>query len=35
MLILVVDVPDFEASRARSFCPPITRASHPQLHLGI
>ncbi|GJV00053.1 reverse transcriptase domain-containing protein [Tanacetum coccineum] len=29
------DVPDFEASRARGFCPPITRASHPQLHLGI
>ncbi|GJS86474.1 reverse transcriptase domain-containing protein [Tanacetum coccineum] len=31
----VEDVPDFEASRARGFCPPITRASHPQLHLGI
>ncbi|GJX18894.1 reverse transcriptase domain-containing protein [Tanacetum coccineum] len=30
-----LDVPDFEASRARGFCPPITRASHPQLHLGI
>ncbi|GJX63413.1 reverse transcriptase domain-containing protein [Tanacetum coccineum] len=29
------DVPDFEASHARGFCPPITRASHPQLHLGI
>ncbi|GJX50419.1 reverse transcriptase domain-containing protein [Tanacetum coccineum] len=29
------DVPDFEASRAHGFCPPITRASHPQLHLGI
>ncbi|GJX54268.1 hypothetical protein Tco_0282637 [Tanacetum coccineum] len=29
------DVPDFEASRARSLGPPITRASHPQLHLGI
>ncbi|GJV60443.1 reverse transcriptase domain-containing protein [Tanacetum coccineum] len=29
------DVPDFEASRARGFCSPITRASHPQLHLGI
>ncbi|GJR85767.1 reverse transcriptase domain-containing protein [Tanacetum coccineum] len=27
------DVPDFESSRAR-FCPPITRASHPQLHFG-
>ncbi|GJV69741.1 hypothetical protein Tco_1485250 [Tanacetum coccineum] len=25
----------FEASRAQSFCPSITRASHPQLHLGI
>ncbi|GJT54944.1 hypothetical protein Tco_0989998 [Tanacetum coccineum] len=25
----------FEASRARGFCPSITRASHPQLHLGI
>ncbi|GJS56076.1 hypothetical protein Tco_0629438 [Tanacetum coccineum] len=25
----------FEASRARSFCPSITRALHPQLHLGI
>ncbi|GJT21002.1 reverse transcriptase domain-containing protein [Tanacetum coccineum] len=30
-----LDVPDFEASRARGFCPPITRASHPQLHLGV
>ncbi|GJW74624.1 hypothetical protein Tco_0133994 [Tanacetum coccineum] len=30
-----LDCPDFEASRARSFCPSITRASHPQLHLGI
>ncbi|GJV48782.1 reverse transcriptase domain-containing protein [Tanacetum coccineum] len=30
-----LDVPDFEASHARGFCPPITRASHPQLHLGI
>ncbi|GJV89738.1 hypothetical protein Tco_1533676 [Tanacetum coccineum] len=29
------DCPDFKASRARSFCPSITRASHPQLHLGI
>ncbi|GJV20825.1 reverse transcriptase domain-containing protein [Tanacetum coccineum] len=27
--------PDFEASRARGFCPLITRASHLQLHLGI
>ncbi|GJS14211.1 hypothetical protein Tco_0408683 [Tanacetum coccineum] len=25
---------DFEASRARGFCPSITRASHPQLHFG-
>ncbi|GKE63850.1 hypothetical protein Tco_1514217 [Tanacetum coccineum] len=25
----------FEASRARDFCPSITRASSPQLHLGI
>ncbi|GJZ56357.1 reverse transcriptase domain-containing protein [Tanacetum coccineum] len=25
----------FEASRARGFCPSITRASNPQLHLGI
>ncbi|GKA98920.1 hypothetical protein Tco_0826857, partial [Tanacetum coccineum] len=24
----------FEASRARSFCPSITRASNPQLHFG-
>ncbi|GJW79181.1 hypothetical protein Tco_0140863 [Tanacetum coccineum] len=24
----------FEASRARGFCPSITRASHPQLHFG-
>ncbi|GKD64193.1 hypothetical protein Tco_1306301 [Tanacetum coccineum] len=24
----------FEASRARSFCPSFTRASHPQLHFG-
>ncbi|GJV15165.1 hypothetical protein Tco_1360488 [Tanacetum coccineum] len=28
------DCPDFEASRARSFCPSITRASNPQLHFG-
>ncbi|GKA48840.1 hypothetical protein Tco_0741798 [Tanacetum coccineum] len=28
------DCPDFEASRARGFCPSITRASHPQLHFG-
>ncbi|GJW03052.1 hypothetical protein Tco_1561908, partial [Tanacetum coccineum] len=27
--------PIFEASRARGLCPSITRASHPQLHLGI
>ncbi|GKG46980.1 hypothetical protein Tco_0504177, partial [Tanacetum coccineum] len=25
----------FEASRARANCPSITRASNPQLHLGI
>ncbi|GJW43971.1 hypothetical protein Tco_0072770 [Tanacetum coccineum] len=25
----------FEASRARAICPSITRASNPQLHLGI
>ncbi|GKA13172.1 hypothetical protein Tco_0692818 [Tanacetum coccineum] len=25
----------FEDSRARGFCPSITRASHPQLHLGF
>ncbi|GJT80185.1 reverse transcriptase domain-containing protein [Tanacetum coccineum] len=30
----VEDVPDFEASRARGFCPSITRASNPQLHFG-
>ncbi|GJZ03178.1 hypothetical protein Tco_0521139 [Tanacetum coccineum] len=29
------DCPDFEASHAHGFCPSITRASHPQLHLGI
>ncbi|GJU15546.1 hypothetical protein Tco_1143512 [Tanacetum coccineum] len=29
------DCPDSEASRARRFCPSITRASYPQLHLGI
>ncbi|GJT77975.1 hypothetical protein Tco_1044700 [Tanacetum coccineum] len=28
------DCPDFEASRAHGFCPPITRSSHPQLYLG-
>ncbi|GJW61161.1 hypothetical protein Tco_0110496 [Tanacetum coccineum] len=27
--------PDYEASRARGFCPSFTRASHPHLHLGI
>ncbi|GKF54966.1 hypothetical protein Tco_0165306, partial [Tanacetum coccineum] len=27
-------VPDFEVSRARGFCPSITRASHPQLQFG-
>ncbi|GKF45264.1 hypothetical protein Tco_0131816, partial [Tanacetum coccineum] len=30
-----IDVPDFEASRARGFYTPITRASHPQLLLRI
>ncbi|GKE88766.1 hypothetical protein Tco_1566241 [Tanacetum coccineum] len=29
------DFPDSEASRARGFYPLITRASSPQLHLGI
>ncbi|GKD45125.1 hypothetical protein Tco_1269770, partial [Tanacetum coccineum] len=29
------DCLDFEDSRARGFCPSITRASNPQLHLGI
>ncbi|GJS15161.1 reverse transcriptase domain-containing protein [Tanacetum coccineum] len=33
--LFVQDVPDFKASHARDFCPPITRASLPQLHLGI
>ncbi|GKA56168.1 hypothetical protein Tco_0755240, partial [Tanacetum coccineum] len=28
------DCPEFEASRARGFCPSITRASNPQLHYG-
>ncbi|GJY30085.1 hypothetical protein Tco_0413580 [Tanacetum coccineum] len=28
------DFPDFEASRVDGFCPSITRASNPQLHLG-
>ncbi|GKD43197.1 reverse transcriptase domain-containing protein [Tanacetum coccineum] len=28
------DCPVFEAFRARGFCPSITRASNPQLHLG-
>ncbi|GJT74706.1 reverse transcriptase domain-containing protein [Tanacetum coccineum] len=28
------DCPDFEASRARGFCPSFTRASNPQLHFG-
>ncbi|GJT31567.1 hypothetical protein Tco_0921986 [Tanacetum coccineum] len=32
--ICIEDCPDFEASRARDFCPSITRASHPQLHFG-
>nr|GFD13215.1 hypothetical protein [Tanacetum cinerariifolium] len=26
--------PDCEVSRALSFCPSFTRASHPQLHSG-
>ncbi|GKA94293.1 hypothetical protein Tco_0816331, partial [Tanacetum coccineum] len=30
----VVDCPDCDGSRARGFCPTITRASNPQLHLG-
>ncbi|GKC06715.1 hypothetical protein Tco_0998325 [Tanacetum coccineum] len=29
------DFSDCDDSRARGFCPSITRASHPQLHLGI
>ncbi|GJZ46402.1 hypothetical protein Tco_0593998 [Tanacetum coccineum] len=33
--ICIEDCPDSEASRARDFCPSITRASSPQLHLGI
>nr|GEV68999.1 hypothetical protein [Tanacetum cinerariifolium] len=28
------DCPDCEVSRALSFCPSFTRASHPQLHFG-
>ncbi|GJZ62731.1 hypothetical protein Tco_0618868 [Tanacetum coccineum] len=28
------DFPDCDESRARGFCPSITRASNPQLHLG-
>ncbi|GJY88471.1 hypothetical protein Tco_0503099, partial [Tanacetum coccineum] len=38
--IRILDVPCpglsriFEVSRARGFCPSITRASHPQLHFG-
>ncbi|GJW98342.1 reverse transcriptase domain-containing protein [Tanacetum coccineum] len=35
--IRILDVPiapDFEASRARGFCPSFTRASNPQLHFG-
>ncbi|GJW78051.1 reverse transcriptase domain-containing protein [Tanacetum coccineum] len=28
------DCPDFEAFRARGFCPSFTRASNPQLHYG-
>ncbi|GKD99270.1 hypothetical protein Tco_1387254 [Tanacetum coccineum] len=30
----VIDCLDFEASRALSFCPSITRASYPQLQFG-
>nr|GEZ47170.1 reverse transcriptase domain-containing protein [Tanacetum cinerariifolium] len=30
----VEDCPDCEVSRALSFCPSFTRASHPQLHFG-
>ncbi|GJX51794.1 reverse transcriptase domain-containing protein [Tanacetum coccineum] len=33
--VYLEDVLDFESPRAHGFCPPITRASHPQLHLGI
>ncbi|GJZ88497.1 hypothetical protein Tco_0660279 [Tanacetum coccineum] len=34
-LFAYVDCPDCDDSRAPpSFCPPITRASHPQLHFG-
>ncbi|GJS40173.1 hypothetical protein Tco_0565216 [Tanacetum coccineum] len=33
-LFAYVDCPDSEASRARGFCPSITRASYPQLHFG-
>nr|GEZ64150.1 reverse transcriptase domain-containing protein [Tanacetum cinerariifolium] len=29
-----LDCPDCEVSRALSFCPSFTRASHPQLHFG-
>ncbi|GJS34659.1 hypothetical protein Tco_0533041 [Tanacetum coccineum] len=32
--MLILDCPDSEASRARGFCPSITRASNPQLHFG-
>ncbi|GKE93059.1 hypothetical protein Tco_1574154 [Tanacetum coccineum] len=35
MLIRSYDCPDCDVSHARGFCPLITRASHPQLHLGI
>ncbi|GKF53815.1 hypothetical protein Tco_0160725, partial [Tanacetum coccineum] len=34
VVVVVVDCPDFEASRARGFYPSITRASNPQLHFG-
>nr|GEV48378.1 reverse transcriptase domain-containing protein [Tanacetum cinerariifolium] len=31
---LGMDCPDYEVSRALSFCPSFTRASHPQLYFG-
>nr|GEV20448.1 retrotransposon protein, putative, Ty1-copia subclass [Tanacetum cinerariifolium] len=31
----IPDCPDYDDSRALSFCPSFTRASHPQLHFGI
>nr|GEZ00077.1 reverse transcriptase domain-containing protein [Tanacetum cinerariifolium] len=32
--LAVAGLPDCEVSRALSFCPSFTRASHPQLHFG-